>query len=209
MWIQTKHFKKIFENLNFDSFGGPTFGPLMPLFYTPTKVAPMSLWIKFQVNKAETFQENRGKPIYIDYFLGPDNLAHGGHFSHIKTFWENGQKPSKFIIFIYLCNKKDPLKLEAKNKNPSSTSFGAILLCTFTPNIGMIGWKMREPIGFEKKVDGRQKARYRISSTDYVRSGAKKGLNLLMHIHLYEHSFSWLEHVEYINYKRLFAFNSN
>ena len=36
------------------------FGPLEP----PTKVAPMSLYIKFQVNPMETFQENRWKPIY-------------------------------------------------------------------------------------------------------------------------------------------------
>ena len=49
---------------------------------------------------------------------------------------------------------------------------------------------VREPIGFEIKIDGRQTARHRISSADYVRSGAKKELNLLKHIHLYEHSFS-------------------
>ena len=84
-------------------------------------------------------------------YLDPENLAHGGHFSHMKTFWENGQKLSKFQIFTYIFVIKDPLKLEAKNKNSSSTSFGAILLCTFTPNIGMIRWKLREPIGFEKK----------------------------------------------------------
>ena len=40
------------------------FGPLGPIFYTPTKVAPMSLQIKFQVKIEETFKENRRKPIY-------------------------------------------------------------------------------------------------------------------------------------------------
>ena len=35
---------------------------------------------------------------------------------------------------------------------------------------------VREPVGFEKKVDGRRTARHRISSADYVGSGAKKGL---------------------------------
>ena len=145
-------------------------------------------WIKQK--RFKKIEEN----LYIDLFwpyLDPENLAHGGHFSHMKTFWENGQKLSKFQIFTYIFVIKDPLKLEAKNKNSSSTSFGAILLCTFTPNIGMIRWKLREPIGFEKKVDGRQKARYRISSADQVRSWAEKGLNLLKHIHLHEHLFSW------------------
>ena len=40
------------------------FGPLGPIFYTPTKIAPMSLQIKFPMNIAETFQENRQKPLY-------------------------------------------------------------------------------------------------------------------------------------------------
>ena len=48
-------------------------------------------------------------------YLDPENLAHGGHFSHMKTFWENGQKLSKFQIFTYIFVIKDPLKLEAKN----------------------------------------------------------------------------------------------
>ena len=105
-------------------------------------------WIKQK--RFKKIEEN----LYIGLFwpyLDPENLAHGGHFSHMKTFWENGQKLSKFQIFTYIFVIKDPLKLEAKNKNFSSTSFGAILLCTFTPNIGMIRWKLREPIGFEKK----------------------------------------------------------
>ena len=34
------------------------------IFYTPTKVTPTSLEIKFHVNPVETFQENRRKPIY-------------------------------------------------------------------------------------------------------------------------------------------------
>ena len=103
-------------------------------------------------------------------------------------------------------------KLASGNKNYSSTSFGAILLCTFTPNIGMIGWKLwGSLLDLKKKVDGRRTARHRKRSTDYVRIGAKKGLNLLKHIHLYENSFSWSEQVEFesINYKSLLAFNSN
>ena len=77
-------------------------------------------WIKQK--RFKKIEEN----LYIDLFwpyLDPENLAHGGHFSHMKTFWENGQKLSKFQIFTYIFVIKDPLKLEAKNKNSSSTSF--------------------------------------------------------------------------------------
>ena len=39
------------------------FGFMGPIFYTPTKVAPMKTYIKFHVNSVETFQENKQKPI--------------------------------------------------------------------------------------------------------------------------------------------------
>ena len=41
-----------------------TFGPLGPIFYAPTKVAPTSLQIKFRVNPLYIFQENRQTPTY-------------------------------------------------------------------------------------------------------------------------------------------------
>ena len=36
-------------------------------------------------------------------------------------------------------------------QNSTYMTFWAILMCTFKPNIGKIGWKLREPIRFEKK----------------------------------------------------------
>ena len=38
------------------------FGPLLPIFYILTKIAQMSLYIKFQV-QLKLFQGNRQKPI--------------------------------------------------------------------------------------------------------------------------------------------------
>ena len=40
------------------------FGFMGPIFYTPTKVAPINTYIKFRVNPVEMFQENKQKPIY-------------------------------------------------------------------------------------------------------------------------------------------------
>ena len=60
------------------------------------------------------------------------------------------------------------------------------MLCTFKPNIGNIGRKLRDPIRVEKKVDTRQTNRrtngrrtdqHRISSTDYVSSRANEKLS--------------------------------
>ena len=98
------------------------FGPLGPIFYTPTKVAPIGLQMKFQVKPAENFQEKRQKPIYIlTYFdqKRPDNLVHRGHFSHtpesthnipvnkiswscIKNFFEKMAKDLQNSQFFYL-----------------------------------------------------------------------------------------------------------
>ena len=58
---------------------------------------------------------------------------------------------------------KDPLKFEAKQKNSTSSSFRPILLCTFTPNIGTIGWKLRELIRIGKKLTDAGRL-YRINS---------------------------------------------
>ena len=67
MWIQTKRFNKIFKNLNFDSFWGPKWPQIWasgaPLLHT-YKSSSNELVNMFQVNIAETFQENRRKPIY-------------------------------------------------------------------------------------------------------------------------------------------------
>ena len=85
-------------------------------------------------------------------------------------------KTSKIPIFYIFLIKDTLKKLEAKNQNSNSTTFWAKLLCTFKPNIGKIGWKLKKPIRFEKKVDGqadRRTAQHRISPADYVSNGAK------------------------------------
>ena len=56
-------FNKIVENLNFDSFGGPKIWASGDIFYTPTKVASMSVWFKLGMNPMENVLENRRKPI--------------------------------------------------------------------------------------------------------------------------------------------------
>ena len=69
MWIQTKLFNKIFENLNFDSFGGPEWPKIWAsgasLLHTYKNSSN-----ELVVNIAETFQENRRKPIYWPIFWG-------------------------------------------------------------------------------------------------------------------------------------------
>ena len=44
--------------------GGGGGGGVWGLFYWPTKIAPTSLQIKFEVNPVETLQENSRKSIY-------------------------------------------------------------------------------------------------------------------------------------------------
>ena len=142
MWIQWKIFNKIVGNLTFDPFGGPKWSKFLGLFYTPTKVVPVSLQIRFRVNPVETFQENRRKliidEIYIDSFwpyLGPKSTkkirplgpffthtldsTHNVHvkqvsWSHFKNVWEYDQKPLKFPFYILFCNKRFIEKLRSK-----------------------------------------------------------------------------------------------
>ena len=99
------------------------------------------------------------------------------HCHTLKPFWNEKMAntpppPNSHFFRIFVI--KDPLKkLEATNQNSTSIIFWAILLCTFTPNIRKIGWKLREPIKFEKRLTDGWTAQHRISSADYVNSGAK------------------------------------
>ena len=142
MWIQWKIFNKIVGNLTFDPFGGPKWSNFFSLFYTPTKVAAVSLQIRFRVNPLETFQENIRKliidEIYIDSFspylgpkstkkfrpLGPfSHTLESTHNVHVKQVsWSHfikclriWPKTSKITIFTFFFVTKDLLKnLEAK-----------------------------------------------------------------------------------------------
>ena len=105
--------------------------PLGLIFYIHTKVASMSLKMKFQGNPAENVQENRQKPIYwpIVALFGT------------KNFLGKGPKTSKISIFKLFFVIKDPLKSRRKNHNSTPKTVWEILLCTFISNIEMIGWK--------------------------------------------------------------------
>ena len=46
----------------FGAHNGPKIGTLRPIFYTPLKVAPMSMQNKIEVNTVETFWQNNRKP---------------------------------------------------------------------------------------------------------------------------------------------------
>ena len=87
---------------------------------------------------------------------GPKNLAHRGHFSHtpesthnmhvnqvwsshIKNFLREWPKTSNIPIFLPIfCNLRFIKEREAKHQNSTSTTFWAIVLCTFKPNIRKI-----------------------------------------------------------------------
>ena len=129
---------------------------------------------------------------------GLKNLAHMGHVSHttgnthnmhvnqvswscIKNLlrkWPKTWKKHFLPIFAF----KDPLKkLEAKKSRfYSHNLLGNIIVHTHA-KYRKYQWKVREPIySIWKKVDrqtdrqtDRQMARHKISSTDYVSSGAK------------------------------------
>ena len=55
------------------------------------------------------------------------------------------KKTPKFPIFNLFLHSKIHQKLEAKNQKSTTTLFGTILLCIFE-----FGWKLKEPIRFEK-----------------------------------------------------------
>ena len=67
-------------------------------------------------------------------------------WSHIKSFFKKMVQNLQNVL--YFCNKKS-IKNRSKEKSYNCTSFGAMSLCTFNPQIGHVGWKLREPIWFE------------------------------------------------------------
>ena len=99
-----------------------------------------------------------------------------------KPFGGNGQYLHNSHLNLLFVINESLRKLEAKYQNSTYTMLWAILWCTFYPNIGKIGCKLREPIRFEKRLttdrwtdgqtEGRQLARHQIMSADYVSSGA-------------------------------------
>ena len=64
-----------------------------------------------------------------------------------------------------------------------------LLLCTFTPNIGKIGWKLREPIRFEKKM--RDKRTTDGSALDKLRWLCQQR-NFKRNTNKWGHPLSWL-----------------
>ena len=110
------------------------------------------------------FTENDKKYLYFDLF-GTKKVpkiwlirtifhTHKVLWSYNRTFFRKLPKispNSNFEIFLITNPWKN---FEAKYQDSNYTYFWAILLSTFSSNIGTIGWKLRESIKFEKN-DGR------------------------------------------------------
>ena len=121
MWIQWKLFKKMDENL---------------YIY-------IDLFLPYLGNKTAWKFIPQG-PFFTHTWKYPQCVCKQVSWSHFKHFLRKWSGTSKIPIFYTFFVIKDPLKkLEAKNKNSISTTFWAICLCTFKPNIGKIRWKLR------------------------------------------------------------------
>ena len=199
-WCESggKLFDKIFENLNFDSFGSPKWSKnlgLWSLLFTHLQKYPQWAckwsfkWIRLKIFK------KIGENLYVDLFwpyLGPKMAwkfgPQGPFFTHIWKYPQYVCKPSFMVLYQKHFEQMAPnLKrilifchfAVIKDQNCIPTTFWTILLCTFMPNIGKIRWKLREPIWFEKGwwTNGRtdmRRAGHRRSSADYVSSKVKK-----------------------------------
>ena len=147
------------------------------------------------MNVAEAFQENRRRPIYwpILTLFGVRKFGPRGSLSFFthKNFLRKWPKTFKISIFLtYFWNKRS-LKIRSKTKILLSHLLGQYWSAYSRQILEWSDENCEGAYWIWKKVDGRRTARHRISSACYVRSGAEKGLKLLKHIHLYEHSFSW------------------
>ena len=166
VWIQWKLLKKIGENIYIDLFW-----PI--LTYLEPKMArifgPLGL---FSHTPESTHK-------------GPVNQLSWYHIKNFLRKWpKTSTPPPPFFKPIFVI--KDPLKkIKAKKSIFYFQNFLGILLCTFKPNIGKIGRKLRDLFDLEKvdgrtdrRTDGLRSARHRISSTDYASSGAKNEVNI-------------------------------
>ena len=160
-------------------------GPLGHNYYTTTKVAPMSLWIKFPKNLGKSFwKKNRQNPInwFILSLFGPfwpylgqkrpEIGLTGANFTHTHTHTCMHTPVSTHNIPV---NQVSWFRIKNLcRKRPKN-------IVHIWVNIGTIGSKLRKPIRFEKnwrQTDGQRDrqmtdARHWISSADYVSSGAK------------------------------------
>ena len=129
----------------------------------------------FGTKKGLTWKFEPQRPFFTHTWKDP-RYACKPNFS--ENFLIKWPKTSKTPIVLPIFVIDDPLQeIEGKkNQNSTSTTFWAILLCTFLPKIGKIRWKLRQPIRFEKgwRRTDRWPAQHGISSADYVNSRAKK-----------------------------------
>ena len=91
----------------------------------------------------------------------PSNTPQHTPNKHVKQ--EGCETSGKYLrkwlktgIIFYIWGPKWP-----KNQNSTSTNFWAILLCTFKPNMGKMGWNLREPIWVEKRLTDGQTDRWK------------------------------------------------
>ena len=124
------------------------------------KVAPISFWIKFQVNERNFHEID--KTLYINLFwpyLGPKMVRKFGpqrpYFTHtwkypaticlytkfhgpvFKKMAKNLKKKAFFYLFFVI---KDPLKNSSKKKKILFAQLWGQYCCAHSPNIGKIGW---------------------------------------------------------------------
>ena len=98
-----------------------------------------------------------------------------------KTVWENGQKTSYIAIFTFFLYSKIPWKMRSQKAKLSFHNFLGNI-CAHIQNKLRKGWMKTEgaysiwkkDVGrTDGRTDGRRTAQRRISSADYVSSGAK------------------------------------
>ena len=129
LWIQRKHFNKIFEYLDFDSFGGPKWPKSLGLWgpFRTYKGSSNELVNEVSSESSRKCSRKLTKPYILTYFgliwaqKWTKNLSHRGHFSYtagsahnipvnpdslsrIKNILRKWPKTSTIIIFCLLCN---------------------------------------------------------------------------------------------------------
>ena len=178
MWIQRRLFNKITHKPEFWLVWRfkmtQKIGPLGLIFYKPIEIAPIwafkssFMWIQWNLFKKieKTYILTNFGSIWgrkgLNIWLIGNIFTHTWKYlqcvckpSFMFSYWNFLRKwptPSKISTFYIFFVIKDPLKkFKAKNQNCTSTTFWAILMCTFKPNIRKIWWKLRKPIWFETR----------------------------------------------------------
>ena len=179
--------KKIFKNLNFDSFIGPKWAKNVGLWSPPLTHLQKYLRWACKAKPTENFQQNRWKPMYwpILVLFGAkraQNLAHWGHFfTHTWKYQQYACKPNSMVLYqklfekmaknspnshfyLFFVIKDQSKKLKQENQNSTPSTFRQY---GYAHSHQISGDRMKTEGAYciSKKVV-RQAARHRISSAD-------------------------------------------